>query len=145
MHRVVVAVVLAAACFAPPGGTQVPRWRDTLDHRLRNAAKSITDRGWTLTGSPQIDSLSDAETASLTFTLRGGIAYAVVAVCDTDCRDLDLVLTDPDGTEVDSDVERDDVPLVRVTPPETMRYRLKVVMARCGMNPCRYAIGVYGN
>jgi hypothetical protein len=67
-----------------------------------------------------------------------------VGVCDNDCSDLDLVLYDADGDQVDSDVQTDDVPIVQVTPRETMRYRVKVLMPTCKTNPCWYGIGVYG-
>jgi hypothetical protein len=54
------------------------------------------------------------------------------------------VLYDADGDQVDSDVQTDDVPIVQVTPRETMRYRVKVLMPTCKTNPCWYGIGVYG-
>ena len=115
-----------------------------LEQRLKSAAQSMTDRGYELTRVLQIDSLSDQDNAFFTVTLHAGTAYAMVGVCDSDCRDLDLALYDAAGTEVDADAERDDVPIVRVTPSETMRYRIKVIMANCQRNPCRYEIGAYG-
>lgn len=144
MRRSAVTVALAVALHSPTAVAQQGGWRDEAEQRLKSAAQSMTDRGYELTRVLRIDSLSDQDNATFTITLHAGTAYAMVGVCDSDCRDLDLALYDVAGTEVDSDAERDDVPIVRVTPSETMRYRIKVVMANCQRNPCRYGIGVYG-
>ena len=144
MRRSAVTVALAVALLSPTAGAQQGGWRDVLEQRLKSAAQSMTDRGYELTRVLQIDSLSDQDNAFFTVTLHAGTAYAMVGVCDSDCRDLDLALYDAAGTEVDADAERDDVPIVRVTPSETMRYRIKVIMANCQRNPCRYEIGAYG-
>ena len=144
MHRVAVAVGLALAVLAQTARGQENQWRSQVEGYLKRAARTLSDRGYDQTHDTQIGSLRDDENDSFTLTLHSGTAYALVGVCDNDCSDLDMVLYDADGGQVDSDVQTDDVPIVQVTPRETMRYRVKVIMATCKTNPCWYGIGVYG-
>jgi hypothetical protein len=143
MRRVAVAAAVALGVLAPTARAQ-NQWRNQVQGYLQRAAKVLTDKGFDQTHETQIGSLGNTENDSFTLTLHAGTQYALVGVCDNDCNDLDLVLYDADGNEVDSDVQTDDYPLVQVTPSETMRYRVKVVMASCKANPCWYGIGVYG-
>jgi hypothetical protein len=145
MHRVAVAVTVALAFVARPASAQSEnRWRTQVESQLKSAAKNYSDRGYEQTHETQIGSLHDDENDSFTLTLHSGTTYALVGVCDNDCKDIDLVLYDADGDQVDSDIQNDDVPIVHVTPSETQRYRVKVVMANCQTSPCWYGIGVYG-
>ncbi|HKC46675.1 MAG TPA: hypothetical protein VKB45_18245 [Gemmatimonadales bacterium] len=145
MHRVAVAVTVALAFVARPASAQSEnRWRTQVENQLKNAAKTLSDKGYDQTHETQVGSLHDDENDSFTLTLHSGTTYALVGVCDNDCKDLDLVLYDADGDQVDSDIQNDDVPIVQVTPRETQRYRVKVIMANCQTSPCWYGIGVYG-
>jgi hypothetical protein len=144
VHRVAVAVAVALTFVTPTTQAQENQWRDQVERQLENASKRLSDRGYDQTHETQIGSLRDDENESFSLTLHSGTSYALVGVCDNDCSDLDLVLYDADGDQVDSDVQTDDVPIVRVTPSETMRYRVKVLMPSCKTNPCWYGIGVYG-
>jgi hypothetical protein len=144
MHRVVVAVTVALAFVAKPALAQENRWREQVENQLKNAAKTLRDKGYDQTHETQIGSLHDNENDSFTLTLHSGTSYALVGVCDNDCKDIDLVLYNADGDQVDSDIQNDDVPIVQVTPRETQRYRVKVIMADCRTSPCWYGIGVYG-
>ncbi|HMA38582.1 MAG TPA: hypothetical protein VKP10_00805 [Gemmatimonadales bacterium] len=144
MQRVAVAIAVGIAVLAPSARAQENQWRTQVEGYLKRAAKSLNDRGYSQTHDTQIGSLADDDNDSFTLTLHAGTAYALVGVCDNDCKDLDLVLYDADGNQVDSDVQADDVPILQVTPSETMRYRVKVIMATCSANPCWYGIGAYG-
>ena len=144
MHRVAVAVAATVALLAPSARAQNNQWRTQVEGYLERAAKTLSDKGYAQTHETQVGSLADDENDSFNLTLHAGTTYALVGVCDNDCSDLDLVLYDADGDQIDSDVQSDDVPIVTVTPSETMRYRVKVMMAVCKTNPCWYGIGVYG-
>lgn len=145
MRRVAVAVTVALAFTIKPAHAQGEnQWRSQVERYLKNSSKNLTDRGYEQTHETQIGSLRDNENESFTLTLHAGTKYALVGKCDDDCHDIDLVLYDADGDQVDSDIENDDYPLVQVTPSETQRYRVKVIMANCQTNPCWYGIGVYG-
>jgi len=145
MHRVAVAFAVALAVVARSAAAQSDnRWREQVQDQLNHASKTLSDKGYSQTHETQIGSLHDDENDSFTLTLHAGTAYALVGVCDNDCKDLDLVLYDADGDQVDSDIQNDDVPIVQVTPKETERYRVKVIMANCQTSPCWYGVGVYG-
>ncbi len=145
MHRAAVAATIALALIERSASAQSGnRWADEAQRRLSHAAKTISDKGYGQAQETQIGSLAAHETESFTLTLHGGTAYALVGVCDSDCKDLDLVLYDADGNQVDADIQNDEYPLVQVTPSETQRYRVNVIMADCRTNPCWYGIGVYG-
>ncbi len=144
MHRVAVAAAVALAVLAPSARAQENQWRSQVESYLKQKSKRLSDMGYAQTHETQIGSLADDDNESFNLTLHSGTKYALVGVCDNDCTDLDLVLYDADGNQVDSDVQVDDVPIVQVTPSETMRYRVKVMMATCKTNPCWYGIGVYG-
>lgn len=145
MLRVAVAVTVVLAMVAKSASAQSDnRWRTQVESQLKNAAKTLSDKGYEQTHETQIGDLHNDENESFTLTLHAGTSYALVGVCDNDCKDLDLVLYDADDNQVDSDVQNDDVPIVQVTPKETMRYRVKVIMANCQTSPCWYGVGVYG-
>ena len=145
MHRIAVVVILALASGTPSARAQGEyQWRTRVETALTNSAKSLTAQGYEHVRETLIGSLHDSENDSITLTLHAGKKYALVGVCDSDCKDLDLVLYDANGDQIDSDIQNDDVPIVQVTPRETQRYRVKVIMANCQMSPCWYGIGVYG-
>ena len=75
--------------------------------------------------------------------LDRGRAYVIVAVCDSDCKDVDLRLLDNRRREIDRDVERDDYPAVAVEPERTDRYTVRAIMAASSAAPCRYGFGVF--
>ena len=122
--------------------------QDTFEQQVRDqldaVSASFRDDGYTLVHEIYIGRLDEDGEESVAFDLGRGKTYMIMGVCDTDCSDLDLVLYDGDGDEIDSDLETDDVPLVSVTVDRADSYRLEVTMAACEEEPCRFGIGVYG-
>ena len=53
------------------------------------------------------------------------------------------MIYDPNGNEVDSDIDDDDYPQLELTARSSGRYRVKVMMPACSANPCRYGVGVW--
>lgn len=143
MLRATAVVVLSAALAAPIAAAQ-SRWEDQVSDQIKSASHILEDKGYSRTHDPYTGSLREGENEYLTVTLHAGTSYALLGVCDNDCTDLDFRLYDADDNEVDSDVETDDVPIVRVAPTETMRYKLKVIMVACKTSPCFYGVGVFG-
>jgi hypothetical protein len=89
-------------------------------------------------------SLDDSESETSVVTLRAGVEYVLVGVCDEDCSDLDIVLYRSGNSDaVARDLLRDDAPIVRHTPEYTAEYRVYVSMADCDVDPCGYAVRVY--
>lgn len=138
------ALLLAATLLAPEAVSAQGRWERQVRDQLKRAGRVLEDRGFELTHDVYTGSLRDDESESLTLTLRGGNDYALVGVCDEDCRDIDLRLYDLDGEEVDIDIEDDDTPIVQVSASSTGKYRLRVIMASCSTSPCFYGVGTFG-
>ena len=74
--------------------------------------------------------------------LRRGTRYKIAAVCDNDCRDLDLKLYDENGNLIDKDFQSDDVPIVDVQPRRTATFKVVVQMESCHVSPCGYSVVV---
>jgi len=137
------ALVLLGVTLAAPIAAAQSKWEDQVATYIKRAAHVLEDNGYARTQKPYTGTLREGESEDLTITLHSGTTYAMVGVCDNDCTDIDFRLFDADDNEVDSDVKNDDYPLVKVTPGETMRYRLKIIMVTCKTSPCFYGVGVF--
>ena len=72
--------------------------------------------------------------------LRKGTTYKIAAVCDNDCRDLDLKLYDENGNLIDKDFQSDDIPIVDVRPRRSATFKVVVQMESCREDPCGYSV-----
>ncbi len=145
MLRAHVALLAGACVLLMPGRSAAQsRWENQVGDQLSTAARVFSEKGFESTHDRYTGTLRQGEYEYLNVTLHAGTAYALVGVCDNDCHDLDLVLYDADGNEVDADRKTDDTPIVVASPGETERYRLKVIMVNCATSPCFYGIGTYG-
>jgi hypothetical protein len=120
------------------------RFTDQIGVQLIEAAKHLGLEGYQLTHDPFIDELGSGREDDISITLDRGTSYAIVGVCDEDCNDIDLALYDDNGRLVASDVQKDDIPFIKVEPRWNARFTIRVLMPSCGNSPCRYGIGVMG-
>lgn len=137
--------VLAALAFAPLQAAAQSQWEQQVLEQIRTASELFAPEGYALVGDAQMGSLHDEASEDFHVTLNAGVSYVLVGVCDNDCPDVDLMLLDDSGNEVDSDYETDAVPIVEVTPFRTQSYRVHVYMADCQSEPCFYGVGVYAD
>lgn len=100
---------------------------------------------YSLTHDVKYDDLYDDGVEDYFITLNSGTAYTISAVCDEDCDDLDIRLYDQNGNLVDSDTDADSIPVVEVSPRWTGRFKLRVTMCDCDVEPCKIGIGIFGN
>ncbi|HEX8431578.1 MAG TPA: hypothetical protein VF625_09830, partial [Longimicrobium sp.] len=68
--------------------------------------------------------------------------YIVAAVCDGDCSDLDLFVTNAAGS-VGSDELEDDVPMVDFTVTRAGPHTFRVAMAACSAEPCAWGATIF--
>jgi hypothetical protein len=138
--------VLASAALLLPSAAQAQdsKWEQQVNDQLKRAGSFLSDKGFEMTHVLKAGSLRDDASEYLTLELDAGKSYAVVGVCDEDCTDMDLQLFNPEGQQVDSDMQTDDVPIVDAQPTQSARYRVKVLMAACSTSPCFYGVGVFG-
>jgi len=86
--------------------------------------------------------LNQEESASFTVTLREGVSYSILGVCDEDCARLRLVLATLANSELALDRTSENFPVLQFTPSVTAQYRIRVGMEECRVNPCWYGAGV---
>jgi len=101
------------------------------------------DEGYTATGEDWVSSLDASESENQFVTLGGGADYAIIAVCDEDCDDIDLAIYGPSGSVVDEDVETDATPVLEINDARKGEYRVEVRMYGCSSEPCYYAMALY--
>lgn len=74
--------------------------------------------------------------------LEAGVTYRIVAVCDLNCRDVDLEAFDADNIRVDRDVALDDRPTLDITPISTGMFTIRTWWVHCQSRPCHVAARV---
>lgn len=75
--------------------------------------------------------------------LEAGESYAVVAVCDLDCSDVDLQILDSSAEEAASDFGLSDTAIARFSVEESGSYTLQTRMYGCEAPACYAALGVF--
>lgn len=136
-------VALLMMLGAVPLAAQGDRWQRQIDSALTRAIGLATRRGFVQAGSQLTGALFLEESEHRTIPLAAGGNYLMVAVCDADCRTLNLVLSNPHGDEIAYDRQEGNVPLVETTGARGGDYRLKVIMRECLVSPCRYGVMVF--
>jgi hypothetical protein len=109
---------------------------------LDSATTLVANEDFEEVHDPVYGTLEEGEDEEFEMRVRAGQTYVFVGVCDENCSDLDIVVTDEDGDEVESDVELDDTPMVIFEARETMTITVKVSMATC-TDDCHYGMGMY--
>ena len=137
----VAGLVVATAAAVP---NHQDEWEAQVRRQLQQAGQSFQRDVYSMTHRIYTGSLRNSTSEIVTLELDIGTEYRIMGACDADCSDMDLTLYAPSGAVVSSDVQMDDYPIVSVEPGRTGTYRLKVVMATCTAEPCRYGVGVFG-
>jgi hypothetical protein len=141
----VVIVCTLLVCLAIPDQTVAQEeWVTVVNDQLDAAGEVWSNDGFTLVRDPHKGYLENEKKERISFTLRGGVSYRFLGVCDNDCDDLDLTLYDPRGKTVAQDVATDDYPVLEITPEETGVYQVEIHMVNCSISPCYYGLGLWG-
>jgi len=141
----VAAVAAAGLAVAGAAPTIAQATNEALVNQLLGTAAGMAkERGFSSTHSRHNGSLNVNQTETVTLDLNAGTSYMVIGLCDQDCSDIDLWISDENGYEIDSDTLEDDVPIVEVTPRRNARFSIRAKMITCNVEPCFYGIGVYG-
>lgn len=123
---------------------QTDQWTNQVRAQLLGVALALGLDGYQMTHDPFIGDLGRGGEKDITVNVRAGVSYAIVGVCDNDCRDIDFELYDDNGNLMTSDTEYDDTPIVKFTPRWNARFTIRVIMVSCSNAPCRYGIGSFG-
>jgi hypothetical protein len=119
-------------------------WQTQVLTKLR-AMALLLNLGYDVTSSyePYTGNLRDNTYTDVNYTLRQGVPYALVGICDDDCSDLDFKLYDANYNLIDSDTQPDATPVIEVTPRWTGLFHVRVIMSRCSTSPCWYGLGEF--
>ena len=134
-----IAAVSAVVLAAVPAVAQ-DEWEQQVHTLIEHAAETYSKNGYHYGGFTKMGSLRDGATERVTVRLASNVDNQLIGVCDTDCSDLDMILFDSNGRQVDSDVLEDDTPILGISPPRDGLYTIEVRMVDCDENPCRYGI-----
>lgn len=115
-----------------------------LEYQLNLMGKLFLEQGYNKTHNFKFGTLRDDEHEFVYFELDDGWTYKILAVCDEDCKDLDLCLFDENNNTIECDQKIDDLPLISITPRWTGEFKLRIKMFNCEINPCSYGIGIFG-
>lgn len=143
--RVVATMAAAAAIITLPCAARAQEAdpsRAAVQDLLSGATALLAENGLQLQRTA-VGTLADRASHGVTVMLTAGVHYTFVGVCDDDCDDLDLVLSDARGDALAADTDPDDTPLIAFTPRRTGTYSLHVYMTSCNNEPCAYGVGVY--
>jgi hypothetical protein len=119
------------------GGGAPPEFQTLITGYLDSYSEQMAS-GW-----PRAQGVADAVTGLSAGSehrwqvrLSAGVGYAFIGACDNECSDVDLILEDENGVQVDTDVLPDDYPLVEVTPRSDGVYTARIVLKSCSIGPC---------
>jgi hypothetical protein len=134
------AVLGALLAFSPAIATGAAHAQDLVEtvHLFAETAS-----GFTLFGDIKTGALQAGRQLTYPTPLKRGQDYMVVGFCDDDCTDLDLVLLDLFGTELESDYLVDAQPVLIYTPDQTDQFEIRVDMVSCSIEPCSYAVAIF--
>jgi hypothetical protein len=105
------------------------------------AAEALREMGLKTTHQIQIDRLYIWHSATqLRYKVKSAGNYVFIAVCDYDCRDVNLALYDSDGKLMSEDVADNDQPLLYVNVPREGTFSLEVTIPDCRAIWCTYGV-----
>jgi len=98
----------------------------------------LLEQGYRPEGELLSGSVADDVTDTRTVDLEAGVQYAILAVCDEECFDIDLKISDSADSTLVEDVSPDDTPVLEFTAPVTGRYELDLIMFSCQASSCTW-------
>lgn len=142
-----VGITGAAAAAATPVGpragdlSELESWEAVVIRQLRSAEERMVEVGYASFDAPLYDLLAADSVDTAMAELPSG-EYRAIAVCDHDCSDVDLMVTDDAGDVLGMDVLDDDVPIVDFNTPGG-RIGLSVKMILCETAVCYYGVQLF--
>lgn len=133
----------AAGVFAGELDPAAGLFGTDMSERISSFREELEEEGYVEIDGGDSGTLEEGLEIRFPVSLREGVEYELVGVCDADCEDMDLVLFDPDGLEVDEDLLPDPVPLLSHTPAVTGNFRVGVTMVICKLEPCAYRVVLF--
>jgi hypothetical protein len=145
------AIVLAlplAGCFMPAATANRlnNRFSDARVGEVRAQLRVLTEhtrgQGWSVVGEPHVGWLEETynEADEPRFTIPATGRYVMLAVCDGNCTDVDLVVLDAARRRLGADFEPDDRPAVEFSASRGDVVRGRVTIPGCRVRSCAYGV-----
>ena len=119
----------------------------TIPLPIRNALvrkrSELAEEGYQTEGDILTGAVGRGASDISTVQLQGGVEYAIFAVCDQDCSDIDLRIKDAADSTLAEDVNIDATPILEITAPITGGYNLDLIMFSCGTEACSWGGQIY--
>jgi hypothetical protein len=136
--------LLALAALAQPGAAQVPDpYATQLAQGLARQERLWAQEGYQRVDGPHAGGLPAGGAQRFSFLFHSGGEYRVVAVCDVDCRNIDLRLYDQMGNPIIADGAVGRAATITSQPRWTGPFVVEVRITHCRAAPCYFALNVY--
>lgn len=133
-----------AAAQTPPAATGQNAYQQQILARLAQVEQAFVSQGFQQVSQPVTGQLGAGQHQNWPLTMNQGYDYRIVGVCDNDCGNIDLVIYDENNVLVAQDVLADATPVATVAPQWTGPFTAQAVMQQCTVQPCYYALVLYG-
>ena len=137
------ALVALATLALVPAAARADQYDSQVRVQMFATAMGAVSDGFSMRVPLQIGGLRQGEYTTYTLTMDGNVRYRLVANCDSDCSDIDISVTEPDGREIAWDRRDGDLAVVDIR-GHPGAHTVKVSMANCRRGPCRFGLGVFG-
>lgn len=131
----------AAAAAGSGADDDAPAWVASISSQLEEGERLAAENGLSRTDQ-HVGLLAADATDRFMVTLEPG-EYWGFAVCDLDCSDVDVTVTDGAENEVASDVLPDDAPIVEFNVATAQSFHVTVGMVTCSTATCGYGFRLY--
>ena len=121
---------------------QAQSYTEVIWTQIQDSYEENLEMGYTVKNYI-IGMIQESDDNTWSFYLDSSKEYLFEGFCDEDCEDLDMYLYDDEGTELDKDIEEDDYPLFFFEPSESGRYKVKVTMYACSVEPCYFGLAIF--
>ena len=125
-----------------PAAARADQYDNQVRFQMFATAASTAADGFTMAVPLQIGSLRQGRYTTYTLTTDPNRSYRLVVNCDSDCSDVDISVTEPDGREIAWDRRSGDLAVADFSNHHGA-HTVKVSMASCRVGPCRFGLGVF--
>ena len=134
----------AVAGQVPPQQVGQNQYEQQILQRLSQVEQALTAQGFQQVSPPVTGQLAAGQTQNWPVTMSVGYQYQIVGVCDNDCGNIDLVVYDENNVLVAQDMLADATPVATIQPNWTGPFTAQAQMQHCTVQPCYYALVLYG-
>lgn len=133
-----------AAAQTPQGQAGQNVYQQQILQQLAQVEQAFVAQGFQQVSQPVTGQLGAGQYQNWPVSMSVGYDYRIIGVCDNDCGNIDLIIYDENNVQVAQDVLADATPIAAVAPAWTGAFTAQAVMQHCNVQPCYYALVLYG-